>query len=341
MPGVFISYRKSDSAGFTGRLFDHLSRHFGAGQVFMDVEGGIARGADFPAVIEGAVAQADAMVVVIGPEWLDCTDKRGNRRLDDPADWVRMEVAAALRREILVLPVLVDGAAMPSAGQLPSDIARLAHKQASEISVSRWRYDVGELIRTLEVVVRPAAATAPRRTRRGLVAALAVLGLAGAGAGAWYLATGAEPGPSGAVEAGSNATGAVPESASTAAVLTPPPAAVPPAPPAAPERDAADLSGDWRDDDNALYRIVKEGEGYQMGRIDPPETDGVYRNITVEGRDIQIDIGALPSGTQYAVAKLQRSIDGNVMSGTVQSTQVEDIPQHWVLRRASAGAPQR
>lgn len=178
MPGVFISYRKIDSAGFSGRLCDHLSRHFGPEQVFIDVDD-INHGADYTQVIRSSVGEASAMVVVIGRQWLACTDARGNRRLDDPADWVRNEVAEGLRRDILVLPVLVDGAAMPAAEHLPPGIAPLAYKQAGEISNARWQYDLDGVTRTLERVVMPVA-DAPRNrlTRLGKLVWNALAGVA-------------------------------------------------------------------------------------------------------------------------------------------------------------------
>lgn len=155
MGGIFISYRRIDSKVYAGRLFDRLSRNFGRRTVFMDVEGGIARGEDFAQALEGAVNSVDAMVVVIGRQWLACTDDQGRHRLDIPADWVRGEVAAALARKIRLLPVLVDGAGMPREGDLPANITALARKQASEISDTRWDYDVGQIMKVLEQVVPP------------------------------------------------------------------------------------------------------------------------------------------------------------------------------------------
>lgn len=347
MAGVFISYRKSDSAGFTGRLFDHLSRHFGPEQVFMDVDD-IARGADYPQVIEGAVGQASAMVVVIGRQWLACTDARGNRRLDDPADWVRNEVAAGLRREILVLPVLVDGATMPAADQLPPDIARLAFKQAGEISNSRWEYDLGQVTQSLERVVTPAAGTTPNRTTKRLGTALVGAALAGTVVMGLLYALAPEPNPRpGLVAAPPAASAAAPASSSSTSSTAgttgtgsdPAPGSAPETP-AAPARDPADLTGEWRDDDGELYRVVKgSGDQLEMGRIDPPESDGVYRIMRVNGRDVEISIGVLPSGTQQGMATLRRSIDGNVMSGLLRSTQIEDEPPtNWVLRRVPGPA---
>ena len=173
---------------------------------------GIARGADYRQVIEGAVGQASAMVVVIGPQWLACTDAHGNRRLDDPADWVRNEVAAGLRREIVVLPVLVDGAAMPAAEQLPPDVAPLAFMQAGEISNTRWQYDLGEVTRSLERVVTPAAGITPRRTRKRLGTALVGVALvATAGLGSMYfLVPEPDPSPGGDVAAPPAASAAAP-----------------------------------------------------------------------------------------------------------------------------------
>jgi hypothetical protein len=309
MPGVFISYRRIDSAGFTGRLFDHLSRHFGRHQVFMDIEGGIERGADFPEVIEKAVGSAEAMIVVMGRQWLSCVDDAGKRRLDNPDDWVRSEIAAALQRNILLLPVLVDGGSMPAANQLPEDISRLARKQASEISSTRWDYDLAQLIKILERVI-PVARSDPSREKKpalwavptGILIAAIALGLGYY----WWKAT---PMPQPMQE--------------TPKTIV----------------QASDLRGDWRDDRGQLYRIVprKDG-GFDMGRIDPPETDPVYRIVRVNDRSIEISIGVLPSGTQQAIGNLELSVDGNTMSGLLRSTQIDDTPQNWVLRRSPGEA---
>jgi cold shock CspA family protein len=153
MAGIFISYRRLDSRVYSGRLFDRLKAHFGSDVVFMDVEGGIARGDDFSAAVERALNSVDAMVVVIGREWVSCTDRTGQPRLWNADDWVRQEIAAALRRDILLVPVLVDGASMPREDELPDGIQPFARRQAAEISDNRWDYDVGEIIKTLERAV--------------------------------------------------------------------------------------------------------------------------------------------------------------------------------------------
>jgi hypothetical protein len=155
-PGIFVSYRRIDSLAYAGRLFDRLSDHFGDDRVFMDIEGGIARGDDFPQAIETALQMAAAVVVLIGRQWVTCTDAHGKRRLDHSDDWVRTEIVTALKRKVLLLPVLVGGAAMPTQSDLPTELQSLTRKQASEISDGRWDYDVGEIIKALERVVPPA-----------------------------------------------------------------------------------------------------------------------------------------------------------------------------------------
>ncbi len=153
MPNIFISYRREDSAGHSGRLFDRLREHFGKDHVFMDIAG-IEPGVDFVEAIEKAVGSCDAFIVVIGKQWLSVTDAEGRRRLDNPEDFIRLELATALRRNIRVIPVLVQGAVAPSSGSLPGDLKKLSRLQAHEISDNRWDYDVGTLIETLEKVLK-------------------------------------------------------------------------------------------------------------------------------------------------------------------------------------------
>ncbi|TAN84400.1 MAG: toll/interleukin-1 receptor domain-containing protein, partial [Gallionella sp.] len=148
MGGIFISYRREDSAGHAGRLFDRLRERFGKDRVFMDVAG-IEPGVDFVEAIDRAVASCDALIVVIGRKWLTCTDAAGNRRLDDPEDFIRLETAAALRREIRVIPVLIQDAATPAEKDLPEDLLKLARRQAIEISDGHWDSDTEALIGAL------------------------------------------------------------------------------------------------------------------------------------------------------------------------------------------------
>jgi TonB family protein len=145
---IFVSYRRNDSQGEAGRLFDDLVTHFGEQKVFMDVAG-IEAGRDFRKAIEESVANCGVLLVIIGPSWLAAKNEAGVRRLDDPADFVREEVAAALRRDIPVIPVLVRGAEMPRVEELPETLADLAYRNCVELTHARWRSDVQLLIEPL------------------------------------------------------------------------------------------------------------------------------------------------------------------------------------------------
>lgn len=147
MVNVFISYRRSDSAGYAGRLADSLESLLGSGKVFRDVED-IEPGDDFVQAIEQNLKKAMVFLVVIGKDWLEAKDGQG-RRLDNPNDYVRIEIETALRLGGVVIPVLVGGAAMPEAKALPSSIAGLANRQAIEASDSRWEQDIERLLHTL------------------------------------------------------------------------------------------------------------------------------------------------------------------------------------------------
>jgi TIR domain len=145
---VFINYRREDAAGYAGRLYEWLSDRFGPDRVFMDISA-LRPGADFVQAIESEVAACGAVLVVIGRQWLTCAAD-GRRRLDDPQDFVRLEIASALSRDVLVIPVLVEGADVPREQELPDDLKPLARRHALEITDERWEYDAGRLIDTLE-----------------------------------------------------------------------------------------------------------------------------------------------------------------------------------------------
>jgi hypothetical protein len=158
---IFISYRREDTSGYAGRLSDALGARYGSEHVFMDVTA-ITPGADFVNRIEQAVGSCDVLVVLIGDQWLSMA-VRGSRRLDDPEDFVRHEVAAGLRSDrVRVIPVLVEGAEMPTMSELPEDLVPLARRNAIELSDSRWSYDVNRL----EQAIGPA--TQARRAASGL-----------------------------------------------------------------------------------------------------------------------------------------------------------------------------
>ncbi len=149
MARIFISYRRDDSAAHAGRLYDRLEGHFGQGQVFMDVDT-IKPGINFVEIVQQAISVCDGLVAVIGSDWLEVSDATGARRLDDPADLVRLEIATALGRGIPVIPVLVRGAQMPRPADLPEELMELASRNALEVSDARFRADVEQLIEALE-----------------------------------------------------------------------------------------------------------------------------------------------------------------------------------------------
>src|ERR1700694_1361122 len=148
MRAIFISYRRDDAAGEAGRLFDDLTAQFGPDKVFMDVAG-IEPGHDFRKVIDQNVASCGVLLAMIGKGWVDAKDDAGRRRLDDPLDFVRLETASALKRDIVVIPVLVRGGRMPRAEQLPEDLTELAYRNGVELTHARWRSDVEVLIKAL------------------------------------------------------------------------------------------------------------------------------------------------------------------------------------------------
>jgi hypothetical protein len=164
LAGVFISYRREDAAGWTGRIYDRAIAQLGVEHVFMDIDD-IPIGADFSEVITRTLEKVDAMVVVIGPNWLRAADHEGRRRLDDPADYVRREVMGALAKGALVVPVLVDNAPMPADRDLPEELKPLAYRNAVVISDIRFDYDVGRLVDALERVTAEAQAKAEEEAR--------------------------------------------------------------------------------------------------------------------------------------------------------------------------------
>jgi TIR domain len=150
--GIFISYRRDDDPGHALLIYKDLAERFGEPKVFMDVDA-IEPGVNFVERIQSAVATADALVVIIGRSWLTAADADGQQRLDDPRDFVRVEVGTALQRGIRVIPVLVGGAVMPTEEQLPSDLAALSSRHALVASDLDWEAGASRLVRTLEHVL--------------------------------------------------------------------------------------------------------------------------------------------------------------------------------------------
>jgi len=146
---LFINYRREDTAPYAGRLYDRLSAKFGSDQVFIDIDQ-IEPGEDFVEAIHRKVGACETAIVLLGPDWLHVTDASGQRRLNDPEDFVRMEIVAALQRKIRVIPVLVGGAQMPRKQDLPEPLAALSRRNAIELSEARFHADVDRLIEAIE-----------------------------------------------------------------------------------------------------------------------------------------------------------------------------------------------
>jgi hypothetical protein len=151
---IFISYRRDDSRGDAGRLTDDLKKFFGPNRTFRDIET-IEPGMDFVDALNRAVSQCPVLLAIIGPNWLSAKDGEGHRRLDDSNDFIRLEIGTALTRNTRVIPVLVGGATMPKAEQLPVELQPLARRQAYELSDRRWEFDVDQLVQSLESILGP------------------------------------------------------------------------------------------------------------------------------------------------------------------------------------------
>ena len=205
---IFISYRRQDTAAYAGRIYDRLSAKYGEHNVFMDIDR-IEPGQDFVDAINHSVAEAGVLLVLIGREWIKMTDKSGAPRLDNPEDFVRLEILAGLEQKTVMIPVLLADAEMPSAQALPAPLQPFARRNAIEISDSRFHSDVDRLIEAIEKIFNPQRAAVPpirpeqpkqssapfisasSRPNMGIVAA-SVVAVALIVAGIWWFTTGGE-----------------------------------------------------------------------------------------------------------------------------------------------------
>ena len=174
--GIFINYRRDDTIATAGRLNDRLVRAFGDKHVFMDIDH-IPAGVDFTQHIEAQLAQCGVLLAIIGHYWLHARDASGSRRLFDPNDLVAVEIGAALRRGTIVIPVLVDGAAMPSVDELPNQIKPLARRNAVELRNTQFGANFDRLVQKIREVLNSDSAHT-RRWRMAIVAAVAFFALA-------------------------------------------------------------------------------------------------------------------------------------------------------------------
>ncbi len=146
---IFISYRRDETDFVAGWIYERLVRQFGRERVFKDVDS-IALGDDFVRAVTNAVSASDVVLVLIGKQWLGIVDKNNNRRLDDPFDFVRLEIQAALSRNIRMIPILINGAQMPNELELPADIRGLAYRQALELNSRQFESDADRLVEAVQ-----------------------------------------------------------------------------------------------------------------------------------------------------------------------------------------------
>ena len=181
MPKIFLSYRRSDGDGAVNALFDALAKEFGRDSLFMDVDA-IPVGMDFRNVLRDAVAESDLMLVCIGRHWVAASDDDGRRRLDDPHDFVRMEIEQALQVSVPVIPILLDGARMPQASEVPDSLRPLLYRMAVTVSAHSFRSDLQEVVRAIKAnslrrVVETSATSPPHWKVKVLSAMASLLGL--------------------------------------------------------------------------------------------------------------------------------------------------------------------
>ena len=170
MPRIAISYRRDDSAGIIGRIFDRLVAHYGGESVFRDIDN-IPLGVDFREHINTVLAQTDVTLVVVGKRWFGPQPRR-RRRIDDPADPVRVEVETALRNRMPVVPVLVEDAAMPNVDQLPDSLKKFVYRNGLEVDSGRdFDQHIERLIRNMEPILAQRAGELAEKEGHGAEAA--------------------------------------------------------------------------------------------------------------------------------------------------------------------------
>jgi hypothetical protein len=157
MSGIFVSYRRDDSRDIAGRLVDRLRQEYTAEQLFLDIDA-IPAGTNFETVLADRLKVCDVLLAVIGPQWVNAKDASGKRRLDEPADYVRREIASALKRnDVRVIPLLVSNATMPRAEDLPDDLKPLTSRQNYELRYERFNADANDLMSNSPGSCRPRA----------------------------------------------------------------------------------------------------------------------------------------------------------------------------------------
>jgi hypothetical protein len=308
MADIFVSYRREDAGGHAGRLVDDLREHFHNAIIFQDIQS-IHAGADFVQAIGQAIAASRVMLVVIGPDWLDPAAGRNYSRIHDIDDPVRSEIAWAFYHRRVVIPVLVGGARMVTAEQLPLNIRFLPQLHAHEQSVTRWSYDLQQLaakITTVTGLVRresgsPVSVATRRSQPRGwLMPMLWIVGGALLVTVCSVLLNAPPPDPT-------------------------PPAPTPPDPTQQPAAPAPDVSGTWYEADRA-NPVQFEQVGTNVGvviQLNAQQGMIAGNGQWLSGRLVlNVQAFSVPNGEQGAsgVMTLTASPDQRHLTGTFELT---------------------
>ncbi|MBP8902671.1 MAG: toll/interleukin-1 receptor domain-containing protein [Thiobacillaceae bacterium] len=320
MQGVFISYRRQDSQSAAGRLADHLKEHMRGVPIFRDVET-IEPGVDFVEAIGRALESCGVLLAVIGPRWANLADGAGRRRLDDPNDYTRLEIATALaRQDVRVIPVLVEGAQMPGGDDLPENLKPLSRRNAIELTDKRWEYDVSQLVETLNKALDvhpepgpPIPPTPPKPAPpEPLRPASGTWKKWAWGAGALVVMIAAYNAEEEAIEP----------------VAPPPVAPGTLADPGQPVAMApASLSGAWRDAEGGNYRLVQQGDQIAFQGLSPHGP--VLGRGMLRGGQLVLEyaIGGYP----YQAA-LNLSPDGLILAGQYHDPATGESGQVYLQR---------
>lgn len=350
MAGIFLSYRRDDTGGHAGRLADDLKRAFAGDQVWRDIEA-IEAGADFVDAIGKAIGSCSVLLALIGPRWLEAKTPAGVRRLDDPNDFVRLEIATALERGVLVIPVLVGGATMPSESALPEVLRSLSRRQAHELTDKRWDYDAGKLFdavgklpglsRRNSTVPDPVITPPPAKSQGmpgwakgliGVIAALAVLAIIG------NMMESSDPDP--AVD--QFVERAVQQMNQSAPASAPMPAASqasspvqapiqPAAAPVASPPVLANVAGSWMSPIGDRYVIQQQGNQLQVSAVDAAHQFQLVGQGMIQLRQVGMALVHQGSGITMEI-HATLSDDGRSMHGTAY-VPASGVTDNLVLHR--------
>ena len=308
MPDIFISYRRDDTSGYAGRLYDQISQHVGADHVFMDVAD-IGPGSDFVEVIEKQVGTCDALIALIGKNWLAVKDDQNRPRLGSSGDFVSVEILAALKRNVEVIPVLVGGAKMPLQQELPESLQPLARRQALSLSDTNFARDVQDLIAALEK--GQGHTMLPRRTpKSALITAALLLVVIAVGLWKWHESKSRRDGSASQSATAPAATGA------SAPSTNPSPASA-----------STDISGNWKavlskngGRFNVLFTFEVSGERL-FGRVVYPTGEAGIQNGTIKNGQLSFITRHTP---QFADHEATITADGRISGGDIEIVMQDD-----------------